>query len=76
MRFWLEIRDASLPETKDVEMRLYDGVTDEWKHLRRQFICDFLPRDLIKRNLKEQIMGAIEVELEKYIDNAFKENKE
>ena len=72
MRFWLEIRDTSFLETKDVEMRLYDGVTDEWKHLRRQFSCDFLPRDLIKRHLKEQIMGAIEVELEKYIDNAFK----
>lgn len=71
-KFWLNIQDASIPDTKDVEMRMWNGVEEEWKHLRRMISCNFLPREVVKKNLKEQIMKAVEVELDKYIDDAFK----
>ena len=71
VRFWLTIKDAPFPETKDVEMGMWNGVEEEWKHLRQEFFCNFLPKEMIKKNIKEQIMRAFGNELEKYIDNAF-----
>ena len=76
MIFRLMIEDASFPDTKDVRMSLYDGVGEEWKHLRRQIFCNFLPRELVKKDVKEKIIEAIGNELEKYIDKAFEEKKD
>lgn len=71
MRFWLEIKDSSFLNTKDVELRLWDGIGEEWKCLRQQVVDDFIPQEIVKRKLKENIMRLFSEELEKYLDSVF-----
>ena len=71
MKFFLEIKDSSFMNTKDVELRLWDGIGEEWKHLRQQGVDDFVPQEVVKRKLKENIMRLFSEELEKYIDSVF-----
>ena len=57
--------------TKDVELRLWDGIGEEWKLLRQQVVDDIVPQEVVKRKLKENIMRLFSEELEKYIDSVF-----
>lgn len=72
MKFWLEIKDSSFLNTKDVELRLWDGVGEEWKHLRHQVVDDFAPQEVVKRKLKENIIRLFSEGLDKYLDSVFK----
>lgn len=71
MQFFLKIEDSSFLNTKDVEVRLWDGIGKEWKHLRHQVVDDFIPQEIVKRKLKENIIRLFSEELEKYIDKCF-----
>lgn len=71
MRFVLEIKDSSFLNTKDVELRLWDGVGEEWKLLRQQIVDDIAPQEVVKRKLKENIIKLFSEELEKYLDSVF-----
>ena len=71
MKFWLEIKDSSFLNTKDVELRLWDGVGEEGKLLRQQVVDDIVPQEVTKRKLKENIMKLFSEELEKYLDSVF-----
>lgn len=71
MKFFLEIKDSSFMNTKDVELRLWDGIGEEWKLLRQQVVDDIVPQEVVKRKLKENIMRLFSEELEKYIDSVF-----
>lgn len=71
MQFFLKIEDSSFLNTKDVEVRLWDGIGKEWKHLRQQVVDDFIPQEIVKRKLKENIIRLFSEELEKYIDKCF-----
>ena len=71
MKFCLEIKDSSFLNTKDVELRLWDSIEEEWKHLRQQVVDDIIPQEVVKRKLKENIMRLFSEELEKYIDSVF-----
>lgn len=71
MKFWLEIKDSSFLNTKDVELRLWDGVGEEWKHLSQQVVDDFVPQEVVKRKLKENIIRLFSEELDKYLDSVF-----
>lgn len=72
MKFWLEIKDSSFLNTKDVELRLWDSIEEEGKHLRQQVVDDIVPQEVVKRKLKENIIRLFSEELEKYIDGVFK----
>ena len=71
MKFFLEIKDSSFWNTKDVELRLWDSTEEKWKHLRQQVVDDIVPQEIVKRMLKENIMKLFSEELEKYIDKCF-----
>lgn len=71
MKFFLEIKDSSFLNTKDVELRLWDSTEEVWKHLRQQVVDDIVPQEVVKRKLKENIMGLFSEELEKYLDSVF-----
>lgn len=71
MKFCLEIKDSSFLNTKDVELRLWDGMGEEWKLLRQQVVDDIVPQEVVKRKLKENIMRLFSEELEKYLDSVF-----
>lgn len=71
MKFSLEVKDTSFLNTKDVELRLWDGIGKEWKVLRQQVVDDFVPQEVVKRKLKENIIRLFSEELEKYIDSVF-----
>ncbi len=71
MKFFLEIKDSSFLNTKDVELRLWDSTEEVWKHLRQQVVDDIVPQEVVKRNLKENIMELFSEELEKYLDSVF-----
>ena len=71
MKFWLEIKDSSFLNTKDVELRLWDGIGEECKLLRQQVVDDIIPQEVVKRKLKENIMKLFSEELEKYLDSVF-----
>ena len=71
MKFFLEIKDSSFLNTKDVELRLWDSIEEEWKHLRQQVVDDIVPQEVVKRKLKENIIRLFSEELEKYIDKCF-----
>lgn len=71
MKFLLKIEDSSFLNTKDVEVRLWDGIGEEWKYLRQQVVDDIVPQEVVKRKLKENIMKLFSEELEKYLDSVF-----
>lgn len=74
MQFWLQIKDANFSANiKDVEMGVWDGVADDWKHARKQIPCGIIPQEAIRQELKEGIMKVFGEELEKYLDSVFKE---
>lgn len=73
MKFSLEVKDTSFLNIKDVELRLWDGIGKEWKVLRQQVVDDFVPQEMIKRKLKENIIRLFSEELEKYLDSVFKD---
>ena len=71
MKFWLEIKDSSFLNTKDVELRLWDSTAEEWKYLRQQVVDDIIPQEVVKQELKKNIMRLLSEELEKYLDSVF-----
>ena len=72
MQIQIEITDTSMPNTKMLSMRLWDGVSECSKCMRKEFINDIISEDLLKAALKEEIMRLIGDELDKCIDKALK----
>lgn len=70
MKVEIKISDAHYPNTKMLEMQLWDGVSECSKRMRYEFVKDIIPENLLKTHLKEKIMELIGDELEKYIDGA------
>lgn len=57
-------------------MNCWDGVSEDYKQMRMQFVNDFIPKECIKAQLKENLMQVIGDAIEAYIDKALddKEN--
>ena len=70
MTIQIDITDTSMPNTKRLSMRLWDGVSDCSKCMQEMFVNDIIPKELLKANLKEDIMRLIGDELDGYIDKA------
>ena len=70
MTIQIEITGTSMPNTKYLSMRLWDGVSECSKCMREGFVNDIIPKELLKARLKEGIMGFIGDELDGYIGKA------
>lgn len=68
MQVHIDITNTSFPNTKRLEMRLWDGISESSKMLRHEFVYDVAPEELIKATLKEKILKIIGDELEQYMD--------
>ena len=76
MTLQIDIKDTSMPNTKCLSMRLWDGVSECSKCMREEFVNDIIPKELLKANLKEGIMRLVGDELDGYIGKALdNENK-
>lgn len=64
-----------MPNTMSLSIRLWDGVSERSKCMQEMFVNDIIPKELLKANLKEEIMRLIGDELDGYIDKALKENE-
>lgn len=68
MQVHIDITNTSFPNTKRLEMRLWDGISESSEMLQHEFVYDLAPKELIKATLKEKILKIIGDELEQYID--------
>ena len=76
MKLELSIVDTSWPNTKELTVNWWDGVSEGYKQMRTQFVNDIIPKECIKAQLKENLMQVIGDAIEAYIDKALddKEN--
>lgn len=70
MTIQIDITDDSMPNTKCLSMKSWDGVSECSKCMQEMFVNDIIPKELLKANLKEKIMRLIGDELDGYIDKA------
>ena len=76
MKLELSIVDTSWPNTKELTLNCWDGVSEDYKQMRTHFVNDIIPKECIKAQLKENLMQVIGDAIEAYIDKALddKEN--
>ena len=75
MQLFLKISDSSFCAAKGIEVRLRDEEEGCWKVLRHQ-VCKSCRMELVKPQIKGEIMKLFGDALEKYLDKAFEGKEE